>query len=294
MFKKALFGALLLVAGCATAADTTTTSAAVPSTTEPRPERIVSLSSVATEVLYAIGAGDQVVAVDDQSNYPDQAPMTDLSGFTPNIEAIASFEPDLVVVSYDPGELVSGLEALGVPVLVQLAAADLAETYAQIEALGAATGHIEEAAELVSRIQSDLDALVTEVGDRGEGLTYYHEIDDNLYSVTSTTFFGQVYDLFGLVNIADDADPDGFGYPQLSSEFIVSADPDLVFLANGSYGMTPEIVADRPGWGVMSSVQAGRVYPLDSDVASRWGPRVVDFARAIGDAVLAAELESAG
>lgn len=303
MFRKALFGALLLVAGCATTADPTTTTAAAPSsttsqavttTTELRPERIVSLSSVATEILFAIGAGDQVVAVDDQSNYPAEAPITDLSGFTPNIEAIVSYEPDLVIVSYDPGELVSGLEALGVPVLVQLAAVDLDGTYTQIEELGAATGHVGDAAQLVSRIKTELDALVAEVGDRGEGLTYYHEIDDHLYSVTSTTFFGQVYSLFGLVNIADEADPDGFGYPQLSSEYIVSADPDLIFLANGSYGMTPDIVATRPGWGNMSAVQGGRVFPLDSDVASRWGPRVVDFARAVADAVLATELEPTG
>ncbi len=322
MRKKALFGALLLVAGCATSTDnTSTTTTAAPSTTttqavtttteapgfpvtvtgdngeltiETRPENIVSLSSVATEILFAIGAGDQVVAVDDQSNYPTEAPMTDLSGFTPNIEAIVSYEPDLVVVSYDPGELVSGLEALGVPVLVQFAAVDLAGTYAQIETLGAATGHIGDAAEVVSQIQIDLDAVVAEVGDRGEGLTYYHEIDDTFYSVTSATFFGQVYALFGLVNIADEGDPDGFGYPQLSSEFIVAANPDLVFLANGSYGVTPEIVAARPGWGVMTAVQEGRIFPLDSDVASRWGPRVVDFARAVGDAVMAAELESTG
>ena len=305
MRKLALFGALLLVAGCATADDnpsTTTTAApsttstqAVTTTTElPTASRIVSLSSVATEILFAIGAGDQVIAVDDQSNFPADAPMTDLSGFTPNIEAIVSYEPDLVVVSYDPGELVSGLEALGVPVLVQLAAADLDGTYSQIEELGAVTGHIGEAAELVSRIQTELDELVAEVGDRGDGLTYYHEIDDHLYSVTSATFFGQVYSLFGLVNIADEADPDGFGYPQLSSEHIVSADPNLVFLANGSYGMTPEIVAARPGWASMSAVQEGRIFPLDSDVASRWGPRVIDFARAVADAVLLTELEPTG
>ncbi len=305
MRKLALFGALLLVAGCATADDNpSTTTTAAPSTTStqaettttelPTASRIVSLSSVATEILFAIGAGDQVIAVDDQSNFPADAPMTDLSGFTPNIEAIVSYEPDLVVVSYDPGELVSGLEALGVPVLVQLAAADLDGTYSQIEELGAVTGHIGEAAELVSRIQTELDELVAEVGDRGDGLTYYHEIDDHLYSVTSATFFGQVYSLFGLVNIADEADPDGFGYPQLSSEHIVSADPNLVFLANGSYGMTPEIVAARPGWASMSAVQEGRIFPLDSDVASRWGPRVIDFARAVADAVLLTELEPTG
>lgn len=320
MSKKALLGALLLVAGCATGGDqnTTTTSPAptessttvattstLPEafpvtvagdngeiTIEARPERIVSLSSVATEILFAIGAGAQVAAVDDQSNYPPEAPITDLSGFTPNIEAIVSYEPDLVVVSYDPGELVSGLEAVGVPVLMQGAALDINGTYSQIEVLGAATGRIAEAAALVSQIQTELDALTAEVGERGQGITYFHEIDDTLYSITSDTFFGQVYGLFGMVSIADEADPDGFGYPQLSSEYIVSADPDLIFLADSRYGVTAETLAARPGWASLSALQEGRVIPLDSDVASRWGPRVVDFARAVADAVMA--LEPAG
>ena len=322
MRKKALIGALLLVAGCATAGNPTT-STTTPTTTsttvevtttitaddafpvmvagdngevtiERRPERIVSLSSVATEILFAIGAGDQVVAVDDQSNYPAEAPMTDLSGFTPNIEAIISYSPDLVVVSYDPGDLVAGLEAVGVPVLLQLAANDIDGTYGQIEVLGAATGHVAEAAAVVAGIKSDLQAIVAEVGDRAEGLTYFHEIDDNLYTFTSDTFFGQVYGLFGLVSIADDADPDGFGYPMLASEYIVSRDPDLIFLADSTYGVTIETLAARPGWNALSALQEGRVFPIDADIASRWGPRVVDFARAVGDAVRALETEPTG
>ncbi|HEX6947445.1 MAG TPA: ABC transporter substrate-binding protein [Acidimicrobiia bacterium] len=324
MRKKALFGALLLVAGCATGGNPTTTTATTartdPSTTVAasttttgagafpvtvtadngevavveRPDRIVSLSSVATEILFAIGAGDQVVAVDDQSNFPPEAPMTDLSGFTPNIEAIVSYEPDLVIASYDPGELVAGLEAVGVPVILQGASLDLDGTYTQIEVLGAATGRIAEAAELVSQMQADLQAIDQEVGDRAEGLTYFHEIDDMLYSITSHTFFGQVYGMFGLVSVADEADPEGFGYPQLSSEYIVAADPDLIFLADTRYGVTAETLEERPGWDALTAIQEGRVFPLDSDVASRWGPRVVDFARSVADAILALETEPAG
>lgn len=258
-----------------------------PVTIEEIPEAIVSLSSTGTEMLFAIGAGDQVVAVDDQSNYPEDAPITDLSGLTPNVEAILSYEPDLVVISYDPGELVASLEAAGVPVLFYNAALTLDDTYRQIEALGTATGHVEDAIVVNESIQTDLDEIVADSPEVAEGTSYYHEIDNTFYTATSTSFIGQIYALFGMVNIADPADADGaaFGYPQLSAEFIVSADPDLIFLADSFYGESPETVAARPGWDVLTAVQEGNVVPLDSDVVSRWGPRVVDFAQDVSDAL---------
>lgn len=256
-------------------------------TIEEMPESIVSLSTVATEMLFAIGAGDQVVAVDDQSNYPEEAPTTDLSGFTPNVEAILAYEPDVVFISYDPGELVASLEAAGVPVVSFGAAVTLDDTYRQIEATGAATGHLEDAIVVSESVETELAKIVDEAPEVEEGTSYFHEIDANLYTVTSSTFFGQIYSLFGLENIADPADEDGaaFGYPQLSSEFVVAADPDLVFLADSLYGESPETVASRPGWDVLSAIQGGNVYELDSDVASRWGPRIVDFAQAVSDAL---------
>lgn len=256
-------------------------------TIEEMPDSIVSLSTVATEILFAVGAGDQVVAVDDQSNYPEEAPMTDLSGFTPNVEAILAYEPDVVFISYDPGELVASLEAAGVPVLSFGAAVTLDDTYRQIEATGAATGHLDDAIVVSEAIETELAKIADEAPEVEEGTSYFHEIDAGLYTVTSSTFFGQIYSLFGLENIADPADADGgaFGYPQLSSEFVVAADPDLIFLADSLYGESAETVAARPGWDVLSAVQEGNVYELDSDVASRWGPRIVDFAQAISDAL---------
>lgn len=258
-----------------------------PVTIESEPERIVSLSSVATEMLYAIGAGPNVVAVDDQSNYPEDAPMTDLSGFTPNVEAILGYEPDIVFISYDPADLVAQLNAAQVPVVNFGAAATMDDVYRQIEAIGLATGHGDEAIIVNEQIANDLEKVVADAPEVAEGTSYYHEIDNTFYSLTSTSFFGQIYSLFGLTNVADEADPDGFGYPQLSSEYIVASDPDLIFLADSLYGESPETVAARPGWDVMSAVQNGHVIPLDSDVASRWGPRVVDFAEAISAALVA-------
>lgn len=256
-------------------------------TIDEMPDSIISLSTVATEMLFAIGAGDQVVAVDDQSNYPEEAPMTDLSGFTPNVEAILAYEPDVVFISYDPGGLVAALDAAGVPVVSFGAAVTLDDTYRQIETIGVVAGHAEEAIVVSESIETDLLQIVDEAPKVEVGTSYFHEIDSALYTVTSATYFGQIYSLFGLENVADPADEDGsaFGYPQLSSEFVVASDPDLIFLADSLYGESAETVAARPGWDVLSAVQGGNVYPLDSDVASRWGPRIVDFAQAISDAL---------
>lgn len=256
-------------------------------TIEAVPDSIVSLSTVATEMLFAIGAGDLVVAVDDQSNYPEEAPMTDLSGFTPNVEAILAYEPDIVFVSYDPGELVASLGAAGVPVVSFGAAVSLDDTFRQIEAIGMVTGHHEEALAVNESIETELAEVFDEAPEVEAGTSYFHEIDANLYTVTSSTYFGQIYAMFGLENIADPADEDGsaFGYPQLSAEFVVASDPDLIFLADSLYGESAETLAARPGWEVLDAVQTGSVYPLDSDVASRWGPRIVDFARSIADAL---------
>lgn len=261
-------------------------------TIESRPEAIVSVSATLTEMLFAINAGDQVVAVDNLSTYPPGTPLTDLAAYETSAEAIASFDPDLVVLSYDPGGVVEGLDLLGIPTLMIDAAADLDGVYTQIELLGVATGRVGEAAELVAEMQSDLDQIIAALPDHVEGLTYFHELDDLYYSVTSSTFIGRVYGLLGLVNIADAADPDGdsYGYPQLSEEFIIQADPDIIFLADGDCcGQSAQTVAARPGWDGIAAVRQGAVFVVDEDLASRWGPRVVDFVAEVSHSL--AELE---
>ncbi|HEV8426224.1 MAG TPA: ABC transporter substrate-binding protein [Actinomycetes bacterium] len=254
-----------------------------------QPKRIVSLSPTATEILFAVGAGGQVVAVDSNSNYPADAPRTDLSAYQPNLEAIARYKPDLVVYSDDPGELKAGLEKLGIPALQQPAAKRLDDTYAQIDQLGKATGHPAEAGQLTATMRSEIQKLTG--GPRPERrLAYYHELDKNLYSATSKTFIGQLYAQLGMENIADAADKDGGGYPQLSAEYVVKADPDLIFLADTKCcGQSAKTVAARDGWDQLRAVKAGAVIELDDDVASRWGPRIVDFLRLIAAKVQALE-----
>lgn len=265
----------------------------VDTTIEARPEAIISLSSTSTEMLFAIGAGDQVVAVDEFSDYPPEAPTTDLSGYEPNLEALIAYEPDLVILSGDRDDIVAGLAAVDVPSLVFDAAATLDDSYAQLEQLGAITGHVGDAAEVVAGMQAEIDELVASVPERDVPLTYFHELDDTLYTVTSQTFIGEIYALAGLENVADAADPDGesFGYPQLSAEYLVDADPDLFFLADTKCcGQDASTVAARPGFGSLRAVTEGHVVELDDDIASRWGPRVVDLLRAIIEAT--ADIES--
>ena len=252
-------------------------------------ERIVSISPTGTEMLFAIGAGDRVVAVDQFSYYPDDAPVTDLDGWNPNIEAIASYEPDLVVMQTD-GDLIASLEALGIEVWAHDAPLALDDVYVQIEQLGVVTGQTGEAAVLIADMRARIDELIAAAPD-ASGLSYYHELDNTLYTVTSTTFIGQVYGLFGLTSVADPADTDGsaWGYPQLSDEYLVDADPDVIFLADTlCCGQNAQTVAARAGWDQLTAVQTGRVVELDDDIVSRWGPRLVDFIAAISDVLVSA------
>jgi iron complex transport system substrate-binding protein len=259
-----------------------------------RPDGIISLSPTVTEMLFAIGADDQVIAVDDQSNFPPDAPMTDLSGFEPNVEAIASYEPDLVVYSTEPGDLGSTLEGLGITTMLLPAATTLDDAYEQLEQLGRATGNTTAATALVNDMRTEVESIVSSVEMPQPPLTFYHELDDTYYSVTSKTFIGQLYGLVGLENIADAADDGGGGYPQLSAEYVIRADPDLIFLADTKCcGQSPATVAERPGWNSITAVRRGDVVPLDDDVASRWGPRIVEYLRTIADAVSDVEAEAA-
>lgn len=256
----------------------------------PTPNRIVSMSATATEMLFAIGADKQVVAVDDQSNYPATVPKTNLSAYTPNVEAIAGYKPDMVVISGDTKNLKESLEKLSIPVVDEEAAKTIDDSYKQITDLGARTGHAKAAASLIASMKSKIAVLVKEVPKRTAPLTYYHELDNTLYSATSKTFIGQVYALAGLQDVADPADADGSkgGYPQLSAEYLVKADPDFVFLADTKCCQQSEATfGARPAFGALKAVKEHHVVQLDDDIASRWGPRIVDLLQKVVDVVKA-------
>ncbi|MEO3829670.1 ABC transporter substrate-binding protein [Actinomadura sp. B10D3] len=271
--------------GTTSAEQSVTVQAANGAVTVPaKPKRIVSLSPTHTETLFAIGAGPQVVAVDEYSNHPANAPKTKLSGFKPNAEAIIAYKPDLVVLSDDLNGVVKALEKVKVPVLLEPAAAKLDDAYDEITDLGQATGHTAEAKKVTDGMRASIQRTVA-ASSKAKGLTYYHELDQQLHSVTSQTFVGQVYALFGLQNIADKAGKASGGYPQLSREYLLKQDPDLIFLADTKCcGQNAAALGKRPGWSDLKAVKGQGVVELDDDIASRWGPRLPEFVKAIGDA----------
>ena len=255
-------------------------------TVDAQPEKIVSMSASATEMLYAIGADDQVEAVDSSSNYPEGVPTTELSSFTPNAEAIAKYDPDLVVLSDDMNGIVDALDALKVPTLLLGAAQTLDDTYAQLDTLGAATGHADEADDVVADIQDRIQKAVDSVPADAKGLKVYHELDPTFFSAASSTFIGSIYTMFGLQNIADGAPDAAGGYPQLSAEYVVGQAPDLIVLADTKCcDQDAEAVAQRPAFATVPAVVKGDVVEADDDIASRWGPRVADFAESIAAAL---------
>jgi iron complex transport system substrate-binding protein len=272
-------------------------SADGPVVVERKPERIVVLSATATEDLYAIGAGDQVLAVDEQSNYPPDAPQTTLNAIQPNVEAIAAYEPDLVVLSGEEStEVLDGLERLDIPALLQPAAEDFADAYGQIRELGAATGHRARAERVVDSIRERLAEIVGSAPESPVRLSVFHELSPDYFTASSDTFIGQVYRLFGLDNIADrGASRTGTEYPQLSAEYIVEADPDLVVLADSKCcGQTAAKVERRPGWERISAVRSGAIAAVNDDIASRWGPRIVEFAERVAGALRSAVAQAEG
>jgi iron complex transport system substrate-binding protein len=200
-FTKAGFAGLFLsftalISGCGGASTSSDTTVAVATeavypvtvgdlTLAAQSMRIISLSPTATEMLYAVGAGAQVVAVDEYSNFPDEALAlgTMLFGFEPNIEAISGYTPDLVIVSYDPGTLVEQLGALSIPVFIASAATSIDNVYEQIEQIGLLTGHAQQAIDIAAELKTEIDAAVEGVVPAAEPISYFYELDNTLYSV---------------------------------------------------------------------------------------------------------------
>ena len=295
----ALGAATLLLGACGgsdsstssteTVADTAVEVPVVDDTTAPVEVagKIVSLSPTATEMLYAIGAQDQIIAVDNYSNFPAEAAAFEpkIDAYEPSVEAIAALDPTTVLIAFDPGSLQSQLEKLGIAVWVGAPATNFDDAYRQVAELGELTGKATEASALVESMKSDIETAVSTLELPDAPVNYFYELDNTFYSVTSNTFIGQVMSLFMMENIADTAEA-GNDYPQLSQEFIVSANPKLIFLADTKCcEQNAKTVEARPGWNKIDAVTNGNVIELDDDVASRWGPRVVDLVKQVAGAI---------
>jgi iron complex transport system substrate-binding protein len=252
-----------------------------------RPAAIISLSPTATEMLYAIGAGHQVKAVDSDSDYPPQAPTSKLDALNPNLEAIVAYKPDLVVISNlsdNFSSLAKHLASFSVPVLYLPAPAGLSGVYSEFDQLGRATGHLGQAEREDAKLRSQISQIVASVPKHSQPASYYYELDPTYYSVTSSTFVGSLLARLGMKSIADTASgaASSGGYPQLSSEYIVKANPAYIILADTvCCHQDAATVAARSGWSSLTAVTAGHIIALNDDIASRWGPRIVDLLRTV-------------
>lgn len=236
-----------------------------------QPERIVALQPSYVEVLFVIGAGEAIVAADENTDYPPETEtIPKISGFTPSVEGIASYNPDLVMLSFDPGGLQDALGQAGIASLFLGTPEDLDGVYGQIETIGVAAGYGEEATDLVADMQAEIDEIVAGVSG-ADSPTFFHEVDNTLYSIGPGSFLSDMYELLGATNVAAGT---GQAFPQLNNEEIIAANPDVIVLADGDYGESFETVSARPGWDQITAVQSARVFIADEDLLSRPGPRI--------------------
>jgi len=240
------------------------------------PKRIISLSPSITEILFEIGSGNQVIAVDNLSNYPNEAPITDISAYDPNVEAISLLNPDLVILSYNIKNLKAALKKIGIETIYLPAPLNFEDILDQIDYLGLQTGNEDKAKKLISKMKNRMKTL-QKLRENETATKIYHEIDPNYYSPSKFSFIGDIYQKLNYKNVADKADISNLGYPKLSPELIISENPDLIVLP-GKDNKYVEKVKLRPGWSYIEAVKKNNFLLTNNDIASRWGPRILNFA----------------
>ncbi|MEW5960875.1 MAG: cobalamin-binding protein, partial [Chloroflexota bacterium] len=246
-----------------------------------KPERIISLLPSNTEILFAVGAGEQVIGVTSYCNYPPEAATRrQIGGITVqsiSVETIIAMEPDLILSTQAQAEIIDTLTGTGLTVIA-LQPRTLDDIYANIELVGRITGHPDKAAALVTGLRRRAEAVEAAVAavPQRERLDVFYEVwHDPLMTTGPNTFIGQIITLAGGDNIFADVAED---WPQVSSEVVVTRNP-AVILGPDSHGdaLTGDSIARRPGWAGLEAVQTGRIYLLDGDAVSRPGPRLIDM-----------------
>ena len=240
------------------------------------PKRIISLSPSITEILFEIGSGNQVIAVDNFSNYPNETPISDISAYDPNVEAISLLNPDLVILSYNIKNLKTALKKIGIETIYLPAPLNFEDILDQIDYLGQKTGNEDKAKKLISRMKSKMKTL-QKLRENEPATKIYHELDPNYYSPSKFSFIGDIYQKLNYKNVANKADITNLGYPKLSPEIIISENPDLIILP-GKDNKYVENVKSRPGWNYIKAVKKNNFLLTNNDIASRWGPRILNFA----------------
>jgi iron complex transport system substrate-binding protein len=238
------------------------------------PKRIVSASPSTTELAFAVGLGDEVVAVDKFSNFPPEAASrTSIGSYTePDLETVLGADPDLVLATdVHVAALVPALDRQGIPTLV-LSAKNIEGVLLNLLVLGRVSGNEAEAEGVVADLRTRIAAVETRVAG-SDPVSVFYELDPTLFTTGPGTFIDDVIRRAGGRNIAAAATEP---YPQLSAEDVIAADPAVILLADEAAGVTPEAVATRSGWTKLSAVKSGRIVVIDPDIGSRPGPRVVD------------------
>ncbi len=250
------------------------------------PERIISLAPSNTEILYAIGAGDQVVGRDEFSNYPEEALAVPTVGGSMgdfNLETIVSLKPDLVLAaSINTPEQVKALEDLGLTVYTLTNPADMDGMYANLLTVGSLAGKSREAAELVEKLQGRVKAVQDKILPLSYAPLVFYELDGSdpakPWTMGPNTFLSKLIRMAGGFNLGDSLSSE---WGQFSQEELIKTNPQIILLGDSNYGVTPEQVAARPGWDALTAVQENQVYPFNDDLVSRPGPRMVDGLEAL-------------
>ena len=243
-------------------------------TLDAAPERIISYSPGATEILFAIGAGARVVATDEFSDFPAAVQaLPKLAYSSPDPERALVLEPDLLILATQQREQVEQFRNLGMTVLFLDSAQDAGGVFGMVAMLGEVTGNHRQAAELAASMLQRIGAVTTALADVEEGPLVFFELTADLYSIGEDTFVGELLALAKARNVAAGAPS---SYPQLTAEAIIDAAPDVVLLADGEWGESYETVCARPGWDAIPACLDERVHPVDGDLSGRPGPRIVD------------------
>lgn len=245
------------------------------------PQSIVSLSASTTEILFAIGAGGQVVGRDEYSVYPEAAlEVTNIGAMWEELpsEAILALEPDLVVAAQIISEdQVQALRDLGLNVYWQANPSSYEGLFENLRDMAKLTGHEAETETLITDLDSRVKAVQEKVADVSELPSTFYELDatdpSNPWTAGSGTFIDYIISQAGGTNAASALEGD---YAQISSEQLIAVNPDVILLADAPYGTTAESVAERPGWDVIAAVQENALYPIDPNMMSVPGPRLVD------------------
>ena len=243
------------------------------------PEQIISLAPSNTEILFALGLGDKVVGVTDFCDYPEEAQEIEKVGYVEiNLEKIVDLEPDLVLYIGGAAQLekTQTMEDLGLTVLV-LAPSDIEGIFADIELVGRATGAEDEAADLVSELRARMDEVLSRVAQAERQPLVFYELDatdpTRPWTAGPGSFIDALITMAGGINLGASAEME---WAQFSTEEVIAQDPEIIILGDANYGVTVESVEERPGWGVITAVKAGAIYPIDDTLVSRPGPRIID------------------